>query len=273
MWVWTTNTAARQARHANCDDWQDFEQKIGNIWRYSWDEGGPDVRLIFRGQSHARWALQSCLERQFYTIRPAGPFERYRIQRNPNSPKYVAWQTEHLENFKRFAYREKFQLLPQSDQEWWALGRHHGLCTPLLDWTSDPYIAAFFAFNEPAEQNETAAIWVLAITPRVISDPEYFSIVEVPGLTLLRQKAQHGLYTQLANGIFVDVESYMSNVDTIRSLWQIEVPHLLVPDVRQTLRARGLSSATLLLDSDLEITALERAAFEANQLLRKHPVH
>jgi hypothetical protein len=51
---------------------------------------------------------------------------------------------------------------PVTNDEWELLARHHGLLSPILDWTASPFIAAFFAFDSvKTETDDVVSVWVL----------------------------------------------------------------------------------------------------------------
>ena len=125
-----------------CAAWTDFLQLIGHLSQPTLNAVFGAAQTVYRGQSYADWPLQSLWERRFHHIQRAGLGEVYSIQRSETDEGYQSALRSHLSSFKARATYLGLMHTDMDDDQWWALGRHHGLWTPLLDWTYDPYIAA-----------------------------------------------------------------------------------------------------------------------------------
>lgn len=100
---------------------------------------GVKSNYIWRGQRDAAWSLSSSLDRLFGGLGLLGAGPNVLEARSRN----------HLEAFMYASRGRRGQNPPDLDEnEWWALGQHYGLATPLLDWSRSPYAAAYFAFEE-----------------------------------------------------------------------------------------------------------------------------
>ena len=101
------------------------------------DSAGNDY--VWRGQRCSDWPLSSSLDRVFAKLGL--------VDQTPAELDVSA--SERLVAFKRAARGRRGQNPPQlNDDQWWALGQHYGLATPLLDWMKSPFAAAYFAFEE-----------------------------------------------------------------------------------------------------------------------------
>lgn len=139
--------------------WKDMGNGFGEVRISSWKYFGDFVyqemlnydSYIWRGHRCDNWKLESTLDR---LIRDA----------KVPLPRAFQFRGKHLEQFMFAARGRRGPNPPSLDEEnsWWALGQHHGLATPLLDWTTSPFVAAFFAFIDVDDpQTPQRAIYAL----------------------------------------------------------------------------------------------------------------
>jgi hypothetical protein len=204
-------------------------------------------RYLFRGMGSADWKLAPAFDRRFGYL---GPAERLRV-----------WD-ELIEQW-RDGCQEYGHLgggagpapdaVARNEVALWALGQHHGLPTRLLDWSTSPYIAAFFAFQKCLEQlphrYSHVALWILHLDNPVWSKDQGVEIVSAPALDNVRLKNQSGKFT-LSHTQYASLEEYVTECGSGVALTKVVLPAIEAVPALPDLDSMGINAYRVYPDLD-----------------------
>lgn len=256
-----------EVRVYQCDSWDSFVAKVRETRFVGYK--------IFRGHANPEWKLSSYWERYLWKLKGRDPNRNVRELFSDGA--YEKARDGYLERFKHWAWEATtFENGDRelTEDEWWAMGRHHGLITPLLDWTFSPYVAAYFAYIDMLDREApgfkvgtpevmnpigqgTITLWQLNYVEEVLEKGGELEILFPRPPLARRQIHQRGVFTRLTHDIHVDLETYLVSIDKAGYLARYDLPGSDYRNALADLRLMGISQAFLYQD-------LDGAAREAN---------
>ena len=220
-----------------CNSWDEFK-----VWA-SRVRSEHDA-FTFRGHGSSRFRLSTTFHR----------VGRHRIER------YCAEELPDFKNHAEAILGTRFSLRDGEDfSTLLGLAQHHGLPTPLLDWTDSAYIAAFFAFSDALEagrDRKHTHVRIYGLTRQFVTETS-FPVVTLPianpYIASLKVSARQNarLYAQQGRFLVTNVgtvEDFILHLETLRGeryLFAADLPVELASDALTDLKYMGLTAASM----------------------------
>jgi len=189
-------------RQIQCESWLDFAASMS---RYCRLQRARRDEFWFRGQGDNSFGLQASIDREFQVADDAGRQQTIRSL---------------LEEFQREAIRLQFDDRFTGDiDRLELLARHHGLPSPLLDWTQSPFVAAYFAFAASTSLAKAVSVWMLDLS-RIEENPLDFELIND------LEKIEGNPRALKQKGVFLRVTSVRAPIEVLlgESLFRFDIP-------------------------------------------------
>jgi len=202
-------------------DWKFFLRDLDTCTKGAFHDGS----YVFRGQRDASWRLITSFDR-FFTD----------TLRNRNS--------KFDEMMEEFSQKAGNLLENDCDEiQKVAIAQHYGLPTRVLDWSSSPYIALYFAITEALVNNQTdpAAIWIL-IKSEIEKNIDEAELVFLDYLenSDVRIKNQRGMFSKLKlDEEFLD--KYLDDRGVGNHLTKLVIPPTCFKDLAKHLQSMDIN--------------------------------
>lgn len=270
------------------NSWQEFEDALNSVrtrygtFRLNLEDNKVYEQknlILFRGQSNSKWLLSTTLERKDST--------QYSVQKYMEK---VLRAHNELESFTGKSWQvPPYNKLGKEIQEcqdtfkvhlpaysFLVYLRHHGYPSPLLDWTTSPYIAAYFAYWNSQKENPAVYCYIERPNPSKIGTGGD-SMITMMGpfvSTHPRHFAQRATYTistywdyRSSQHIFCPHENVFEKNDEKQDvLIKIELSQLARSEALQKLSDYNINHFTLFQSEDALVRALEFKHFDFEDL-------
>ena len=234
----------------NYTPWHEFKGKFMNV---------QNLSLIFRGQINSQWTMRTSFNR-------SGRFDlqKYHEVDLPAIHKVLESFYGTTLMYDKFEYSELLGVL--------SFAQHHKYPTPLLDWTENPLIAAFFAINQmdTSNQNDSARIFVLnrqmwekkVYQARYLYDPSpSLSTIRCMRKFNPRHTPQESIHMLVNLDAIEPLIHYFSEEYSIPFLEYYDIKYSEIDLVRNDLEQKGITSDFVFPSIDSELINLKLKMF------------